>query len=831
MDNRANIPFYPHEFIGQLTDYIETTVITKIRTVFPQQPTDSVDINLDILYRNPRLKAMYYFLPLKDNEHLPAVHSGYYEYLNSLLNSNDRLLPSLNDMSPFIKSAMNSQHTITALNSFRRHPSLNKFFQQQESVELFGAGASSNMSLLTNMFALFLKRNDKFFQILNEYKLLSSIVQILLGVLPQFDGAECALMEKDKKFDVYDMNKKIGGWDKCRKISTVKPETKLFYLLSIIESLRWPGESSFIVINNIYDFLTGKKGAFTFPIRQLPLSRLSLYINVRGIEADRLKPYLRQILREQVDVFQQLVRQFNIATFRHALSSDGNISQHCTDLVAQGMANLMSPDEIEIIKEAENKKELITTYVRDEESIPSEIIESPWGVYKRRGDSMINKQDIQRSHFYELIDNGIRLNYVDMDSSIQVRWTSNKREHRASTLSPLFLGDLLSQLRSLPWQLSLQDDREWYLRAFDEYYYNFDKVRQVDPRHMELRQHESDFYLKVFDVFHSDKSSLKVIDIGIGYGRLAKKLLDIKKYQFDLYGLDISAKMTSFVKEYIPNNQVKIHTGEMIEINDVLKKDLFDVAIMAFTTFGCYESNLQNHYTLKSAFLSLKPGGLLIIEQFNPNWNKKIELYDSTADVSNEQYYLLKTTEFVRPLETSEYTSYCGDYLYYRLTSKGKQLVRRDHYNVRLYKKAWLQNALINIGFPSAQIYFYSDFDSSKPYADNPDEEIQPQIMICVARKDDTLPPIGDNEIRKLAENLSNLLSTTHAVISINNISNILKKLEELAPSASLYQRLKKHGDFTELETDIASAYGELTAPDTKELKNIIDRIIDFISS
>jgi SAM-dependent methyltransferase len=128
---------------------------------------------------------------------------------------------------------------------------------------------------------------------------------------------------------------------------------------------------------------------------------------------------------------------------------------------------------------------------------------------------------------------------------------------------------------------------------------------------------ESFFLKKIFNKYGKVRN---ILDIGCATG---SHLNELSILGFTGLGIDLNKKMINFAKENYP--ALKFEVKDMRKIN---YKNKFDAIICLCSVF-CYNvSNEDILSTLKSFHNSLKKGGILIIETFNPIEfleNKKFE--------------------------------------------------------------------------------------------------------------------------------------------------------------------------------------------------------------
>ena len=100
------------------------------------------------------------------------------------------------------------------------------------------------------------------------------------------------------------------------------------------------------------------------------------------------------------------------------------------------------------------------------------------------------------------------------------------------------------------------------------------------------------------------------MDLGCGKGRHS---IYLHSKGLDVLGVDLSENSIAMAKKS-ESQHLKFRTGDM---RDPQGKEEFDYVFNLFTSFGYFESDLENIKTLQSIFLSLKKGGKLVIDFMN----------------------------------------------------------------------------------------------------------------------------------------------------------------------------------------------------------------------
>ena len=171
--------------------------------------------------------------------------------------------------------------------------------------------------------------------------------------------------------------------------------------------------------------------------------------------------------------------------------------------------------------------------------------------------------------------------------------------------------------------------------------------------------------------------------------------------------------------------------------------------ILAYTTFGCYSSDDENMFALKQIIKALRPGGYLLIEQFNPNLEKSENPYwIETQAIDERLIRLIKTTQHIQA--GSHCMLYAGEYVYSENTMRGPRVIRRDDYCIRLYKESWFKNILMSEDYGMEYVKCYANF-TDKLFAGKEDEK----LMIVLAKKpDEAQPVVSQQDAKSIVEKI-----------------------------------------------------------------------------
>lgn len=749
-----------HNLISDYVNWLKTLVMTSA-------PGDKKVNCANIMYAVPRLAATFHLAPLipPAESDLIGVNSPYFDKLRHL----NALYPIQADLEALVSFGMCCPIAFSAAQHL--------FWHYKQSSDLPALPLQGGLcqprdegQILYGLLVAFsnLSQYESIIELLQLRGLLSCAIQCLLGFLPQFNNTKAAAMKRTEVLGnglgqiiegVHWISKdiKMNLWEE--NANNERPRDRAFWLLSAVESLQWPDNSEFGIVDSLYSFLVPevratKKKTITKKAEEaesedlfkayldglsLFLNQITFYFNIRCLTPDEKKNLacnLQRRLRTEVAKIASLSATVSMWHAQQAHVGLSNDFETSIAAVAQALLNVSDPRRVTYkdvhterrISLARGDLERLDIY-KDSSNEPSDLISRlnwPWGVYEN-----IETPDRAIGHAISL--NVLNSGTIDLDFDEERNLLAIASERSQIELGS-YLHDAVARIRVTDFKriISEEDVKEnWYETPFDEYYIEFDKLRQTDGSVDEfaLRGSKEGLFYKQLLEAEAKKLGNKpiILDIGVGYGRLAEKLIKdglISKENY--HGVDLSPIMISACEKLVPKDHLY-----QCNMNDV--EGLFagkglrpDVVICAFTTFGCYRGDADLK-TLRGLANVVNQYGLLIIEQHNPLKDEiKQSVLVHELKINGKKVELVKTTHLMR---YQDWADYIGQYRYYELKPEGACPIRTDPYCVRLYSDNWLRKNLEEMNLYAE---FCADFEVNKSYNDH---RTDATTMICVARK------------------------------------------------------------------------------------------------
>lgn len=145
--------------------------------------------------------------------------------------------------------------------------------------------------------------------------------------------------------------------------------------------------------------------------------------------------------------------------------------------------------------------------------------------------------------------------------------------------------------------------KDWYESWFESPWYS--------KLYKHRSQEEADKAVMMAQSLPFIKPEGKVLDLCCGYGRHALALAELG---FTVTGLDGSQRLIARAKEDYAHQNVTYVVGDM---RGPYPEHDYDVVVNFFTSFGYFESDVENLGVIAAVFQSLKPGGVFVLDFFN----------------------------------------------------------------------------------------------------------------------------------------------------------------------------------------------------------------------
>ena len=167
----------------------------------------------------------------------------------------------------------------------------------------------------------------------------------------------------------------------------------------------------------------------------------------------------------------------------------------------------------------------------------------------------------------------------------------------------------------------------WYREWFDSPYYHKLYFERND-------EEAAGFISRLLSVLNPRPGS-KMLDVACGRGRHSRILAE---YGYDVTGIDLAARSIAFARQY-ETEHLHFYQHDM---RSIFFTNYFDMAFNFFTSFGYFRTKRENDNAIRSVRLSLKAGGILVLDYLNVQYSLDHFVPESVKDIDGVIYHLSK---------------------------------------------------------------------------------------------------------------------------------------------------------------------------------------------
>lgn len=202
----------------------------------------------------------------------------------------------------------------------------------------------------------------------------------------------------------------------------------------------------------------------------------------------------------------------------------------------------------------------------------------------------------------------------------------------------------------------------------------------------ENTKNETDFIWQSLNL----RPGCRVLDFGCGYGRIANQLAQRSVIVTGVEAVPLFVEQARMDAQAM-GLKVDFRLGHMHEF---VCEEKFDAAFMWFYTFG-YHDDLGNMAVLEAAANALKPGGLLLFDQYNTSLLANVAISNpySIIDLGSSLLVQRPIADLVRGRWGAE-----------RIAVRDGQ-IRRARFDCRCYSPPEVNEMLPRVGFETMRIW------------------------------------------------------------------------------------------------------------------------------
>jgi len=164
-----------------------------------------------------------------------------------------------------------------------------------------------------------------------------------------------------------------------------------------------------------------------------------------------------------------------------------------------------------------------------------------------------------------------------------------------------------------------RQEKDWYKDWFNATYYHI--------LYADRNEEEAADFIKLLIKYLHPHTEAKMLDIACGKGRHSIMLANL---HFNVTGIDISPNS-------IHEANLAAHDKLEFFIHDMrlsFRINYYDFAFNFFTSFGYFDSRKEHQKALHNMSLSVKPGGIFVMDYLNPNYT--IQHLQKTSVIKKE---------------------------------------------------------------------------------------------------------------------------------------------------------------------------------------------------
>ena len=354
---------------------------------------------------------------------------------------------------------------------------------------------------------------------------------------------------------------------------------------------------------------------------------------------------MRKTLRNHLDLCARLVVDLLIERYKRDVMQFSELQDSRHYSLAHGLLNFVSPEWVAVGRRAAGLSGLFlepqgtaqwtkTMTGQTTADAAHRLLGMPWSAYQRAGRTTKEIASVRNAKTGISLDGSGRFLCIaqsDDNDGIVLRFSD-----QSETSQLLSSGTVFSQLvvRLSDWHRYLLLDgspHQWYRKAFGRPYELVDRERQRSAAFNDRQLNETTFVLQRLRSLGRGTTPV-IVDLGVGYGRLAENLLrDCPEAM--IVGVDISQSLLDRIRDRIRAKpelapRIKLIECDFRQLDRLRCQNSADLVLSMFTSFGYFENDEEDFSTLKLAYGLLRPGGMLIVEQFNPKGGKWLASFD-----------------------------------------------------------------------------------------------------------------------------------------------------------------------------------------------------------
>jgi SAM-dependent methyltransferase len=191
--------------------------------------------------------------------------------------------------------------------------------------------------------------------------------------------------------------------------------------------------------------------------------------------------------------------------------------------------------------------------------------------------------------------------------------------------------------------------KEWYSDWFDsDYYHSLYKNRNYN---------EAEFFIQKLVTYLVPEKEDRILDLACGKGRHS---VFLNKLGYQVTGVDLSANSISYAKQ---SENKRLHF-DVHDMRKVYKEQSFEFVFNLFTSFGYFDSHLENETVFAAIEDQLTSNGIVVIDYLNAF---KVEKELKPQEVKTEdgiEFHISKKVKDGNVIKTISFRANEEDHMY-----------------------------------------------------------------------------------------------------------------------------------------------------------------------
>lgn len=174
---------------------------------------------------------------------------------------------------------------------------------------------------------------------------------------------------------------------------------------------------------------------------------------------------------------------------------------------------------------------------------------------------------------------------------------------------------------------------EWYKDWFNQDYLNLYAYRDEEEAASQV-----DFIANTLPLNGRER----ILDLGCGTGRHS---LFFALKGMDVIGIDASEIMIDYAKKYLNEHPHLLLHFYLEDMRNIKQFGIFDLIVSMFTSFGYFETDVENEKVIQNVSACLKEGGHFFLDYLHPDKVRRTHIPFEEKQIEHQRVKIYKTIE------------------------------------------------------------------------------------------------------------------------------------------------------------------------------------------